>query len=62
MSAEVISTDFNGIIKEGDILAKLHPQIVVKVPMIRDGVKALAPALGKLVNLTSLNLHGTVWR
>ena len=41
VSAEVISTDFDGIIKEGEALAALHPQIVVKVPMIRDGVKAL---------------------
>lgn len=41
VSAEVISTDFNGIVKEGEVLADLHPQIVVKVPMIKDGVKAL---------------------
>ncbi len=41
VSAEVISTDFEGIIKEGEALAKLHPQIVVKVPMIREGVKAI---------------------
>lgn len=41
VSAEVISTDFEGIIKEGEMLASLHPQIVVKVPMIKDGVKAL---------------------
>lgn len=41
VSAEVISTDFNGIINEGEMLAELHPQIVVKVPMIRDGVKAI---------------------
>ena len=41
VSAEVISTDFNGIVKEGEVLAGLHPQIVVKVPMIKDGVKAL---------------------
>ena len=41
VSAEVISTDSAGIIKEGDKLAKLHKQIVVKVPMIKDGVKAL---------------------
>jgi transaldolase len=41
VSAEVISTDFDGIIKEGKALAKLHDQIVVKVPMIEDGVKAL---------------------
>lgn len=41
VSAEVISTDYKGIIEEGKRLADLHPQIVVKVPMIRDGVKAL---------------------
>ena len=41
VSAEVIATDFDGIIKEGEELSKLHDQIVVKVPMIKDGVKAL---------------------
>jgi transaldolase len=41
VSAEVISVDFNGMVKEGKILAALHPQIVVKIPMIEDGVKAL---------------------
>ena len=41
VSAEVISTDFEGMVKEGEALAKLHPQIVVKIPMILDGVKAL---------------------
>jgi transaldolase len=41
VSAEVISTEYNGIIEEGERLAALHPQIVVKVPMIKDGVKAL---------------------
>src|SRR6218665_1717986 len=41
VSAEVISTDFDGIVKEGEALAKLHKQIVVKVPMIKDGVKAI---------------------
>ena len=40
VSAEVISTDFEGMIKEGEELAALHPQIVVKIPMIADGVKA----------------------
>jgi len=38
VSAEVISTDYEGIIKEGEELAKLHEQIIVKVPMIKDGV------------------------
>lgn len=41
ISAEVISTDFNGIVEEGKKLAAIHPNIVVKVPMIKDGVKAL---------------------
>lgn len=41
VSAEVISTDFAGMIKEGEALAALHPQIVVKVPMIKEGVKAI---------------------
>ena len=41
VSAEVIATDLKGMIKEGEELADLHEQIVVKVPMIRDGVKAL---------------------
>ncbi|AIZ42769.1 fructose-6-phosphate aldolase [Cellulophaga baltica] len=40
VSAEVISTDFEGMIKEGEELASLHEQIVVKLPMIKDGVKA----------------------
>ena len=41
VSAEVISVDYDGIIKEGEILANLHKQIVVKVPMIPDGIKAI---------------------
>src|SRR5258705_3192837 len=41
ISAEVISTDFDGIVAEGKVLAAIHPNIVVKVPMIKDGVKAL---------------------
>lgn len=41
VSAEVISTDFDGMVKEGLELAALHPKITVKVPMIKDGVKAL---------------------
>ncbi|WP_152266830.1 fructose-6-phosphate aldolase [Agriterribacter humi] len=41
VSAEVISTDFEGIVAEGKILAAIHPSIVVKVPMIKDGIKAL---------------------
>lgn len=41
VSAEVISTDYASMIKEGKELAKIHPNIVVKVPMIKDGVKAI---------------------
>ena len=41
VSAEVISTDFESIVAEGKILAAIHPNIVVKVPMIKDGIKAL---------------------
>ena len=41
VSAEVIATDYEGIIKEGEALAALHPQIVVKVPMIKDGIRAI---------------------
>lgn len=41
VSAEVISTDFDGIVKEGEHLASLHPNIVVKVPMIAEGIKAI---------------------
>lgn len=40
VSAEVIATDFEGMVREGEELAALHPQIVVKLPMIADGVKA----------------------
>lgn len=41
VSAEVIATDFDGMVREGENLAALHPQIVVKVPMTKDGVKAI---------------------
>ena len=41
VSAEVISTDFEGIVAEGKKLAALHENIVVKVPMIKDGIKAI---------------------
>jgi transaldolase len=41
VSAEVIATDFEGIVKEGEALAALHPNIVVKVPMIKEGIKAI---------------------
>jgi len=41
VSAEVVSTDFDGMVAEGKKLAAIHPNIVVKVPMIKEGVKAL---------------------
>lgn len=41
VSAEVISTDFDGIIAEGQKLAKINPNIIVKVPMIKEGVRAM---------------------
>lgn len=47
VSAEVISTDFEGIIKEGESLALIDDKIVVKVPMIKDGVKAIKYLTGK---------------
>jgi transaldolase len=41
VSAEVISTDYEGMIAEGEKLAALHENIVVKIPMIKDGIKAI---------------------
>lgn len=41
ISAEVLSTDFDTIVEEGKKLAAIHPNIIVKVPMIKDGVKAI---------------------
>ncbi len=41
VSAEVLSVDYQQIIKEGEMLADLHPNIVVKVPMTKDGLKAI---------------------
>ena len=40
VSAEVIATDYDGMIREGEALAELHEQIVIKLPMIKDGIKA----------------------
>lgn len=40
VSAEVIATDYEGMIKEGEELAELNEQIVVKIPMTKDGIKA----------------------
>lgn len=47
VSAEVIATDYAGIVREGENLAALHPNIVVKVPMVRDGVRAIKYFSGK---------------
>lgn len=47
VSAEVIATDVDGIIREGEALAELHPNIVVKVPMILEGIKAIKYFSGK---------------
>jgi len=41
ISAEVLSTNFDAIIEEGKLLAAIHPNIIVKVPMIKDGIKAI---------------------
>lgn len=41
VSAEVISTDYEGMVREGDELAALHKNIVVKIPMVTDGLKAI---------------------
>lgn len=41
VSAEVIATDYEGMIREGKILSTIHPNIVVKIPMIKDGIKAI---------------------
>lgn len=42
VSAEVISTDVEGIVQEGKVLTEIAPNIVVKVPMIEDGIKAIS--------------------
>ncbi len=42
VSAEVISTDYKGMIQEGEVLAALHENIVVKIPMIKDGIRAIS--------------------
>ena len=49
VSAEVISVDFSGIVKEGEDLAKLNKQIVVKVPMIPEGIKAIKYFSNKVI-------------
>jgi transaldolase len=41
VSAEVIATDFEGMVREGEALAELHENIVVKIPMTKEGIKAI---------------------
>lgn len=41
VSAEVIATDYSGMLEEAKVLAKLHPNIIVKIPMTKDGIKAI---------------------
>ncbi len=47
VSAEVVSTDYNGIIKEAEELSSIHSNIVVKVPLIKEGLKAVKTLSGK---------------
>jgi len=51
ISAEVISTDYEGILKEGRELSKIHKNIVVKVPLIREGLKAVKTLTGEGINV-----------
>lgn len=47
VSAEVIATDYEGMVAEGRALAQLHPNVVVKVPLIADGIKAIKTFSGE---------------
>ncbi len=47
ISAEVVSTDYEGILKEADELSKIHKNIVIKVPLIKEGIKAVKTLSGK---------------
>lgn len=47
VSAEVIATDYDGIVREGRELAAIHPNVVVKVPLIADGIKAIKTFSGE---------------
>ncbi len=47
ISAEVVSTDVDGMIAEGRELAKIHDSVVVKIPLIRDGIKAVRALTGE---------------
>ena len=63
VSAEVIATDYEGMIKEGEELAALHPNIVVKVPCIAEGIKAIKYFTGKGIrtNCTLVFLRGRLY-
>ncbi len=50
ISAEVVSTDYNGILKEAEELASIHKNIVVKVPLIQEGIKAVKTLSAKNIN------------
>lgn len=47
ISAEVVSTDYEGILKEAEELSKIHKNIVIKVPLIKEGIKAVKTLSGK---------------
>lgn len=47
ISAEVIATDFAGIVREGKVLAAIHPNVVVKVPLIAEGIRAVRALSGE---------------
>ena len=53
VSAEVIATDYEGMIKEGEVLAALHDNIVVKIPMIKDGIRAISYFTSKGIRTNS---------
>jgi len=55
VSAEVISTDYEGILKEGRDLAKIHKNIVVKIPLIKEGLKAC-----KILTSEGINVNVTL--
>jgi transaldolase len=59
VSAEVIATDYEGMIKEGEMLAALHPQIVVKVPITENGIKAIKYLSGKNIRTNCTLIFST---
>ena len=56
ISAEVISLDYENMIKEGEELAKIHKNIVVKIPMTKDGLKAVSYLSKKYIKTCNLNI------